>query len=95
MQGKSLRFNAGRAIRFSVCKLFSVMQLALQRDVAWTSFALSSKVLFIPTLDVYPEGENLILRGVIHSPKEHKTLEDKAKKIAGDIPLKCQLHYRK
>ncbi|MFZ2196494.1 MAG: cytidylate kinase-like family protein [Thermodesulfovibrionales bacterium] len=51
--------------------------------------------LFIPTLDVYPEGEDLILRGVIHSPKEHKTLEDKAKKIAGDIPLKCQLHYRK
>ena len=51
--------------------------------------------LFIPTLDVYPEGENLILRGVIHSPKEHKIIEDKAKKIAGDIPLKCELHYRK
>ena len=50
--------------------------------------------LFIPTLDVYPEGENLILRGVIHSPKEHKKIEDKAKKIAGDIPLKCELHYR-
>ena len=51
--------------------------------------------LFIPTLDVYPEGENLILRGVIHSPMEHKTIEDKAKKIGGDIPLKCELHYRK
>lgn len=51
--------------------------------------------LFVPTLDVYPEGEYLILRGVIHSPKEHKTIEDKAKKIAGDIPLKCELHYRR
>jgi len=51
--------------------------------------------LFIPTLDVYPEGEHLILRGVIHSPKEHKTIEDKAKKIAGNIPLKCELHYRR
>ena len=50
--------------------------------------------LFIPILDVYPEGENLILRGVIHSPKEHKKIEDKARKIAGDIPLKCELHYR-
>ena len=49
--------------------------------------------LFIPTLDVYPEGENLILRGVIHSPKEHKKIEDKAKR-SGDIPLKCELHYR-
>jgi cytidylate kinase len=51
--------------------------------------------LFIPILDVYPEGENLILRGVIHSPKEHKTIEDKAKKIAGKTPLKCELHYRR
>jgi len=51
--------------------------------------------LFIPTLDVYPDGENLILRGVIHNPKEHKTIEDKARKIAGGVPLKCELHYRR
>ena len=50
--------------------------------------------LFVPTLDVYPEGENLILRGVIHSPKDHKNIEDKARKIAGDVPVKCELHYR-
>ena len=50
--------------------------------------------LFIPTLDIYPEGENLILRGVIHSPKDHKKIEDKARKIAGDVPVTCELHYR-
>ncbi|RJQ46608.1 MAG: hypothetical protein C4538_06450 [Nitrospiraceae bacterium] len=56
---------------------------------------LTDHSLFIPTLDVYPEGENLILRGIIHSPREHKKIEDTAKKIAGDIPLKCELHYRR
>ena len=50
--------------------------------------------LFIPTLDVYPERDNLILRGVIHSPKDHKKIEDKARKIAGDVPVACKLHYR-
>lgn len=55
---------------------------------------LTDHALFIPILDVYPEGETLILRGVIHSPKEHKKIEEKAKRIAGDISLKCELHYR-
>lgn len=49
---------------------------------------------FVPTLEVYPEGEGIILRAVIHSTKEHKRIEEKAKELAGDIPLKCELHYR-
>jgi hypothetical protein len=56
---------------------------------------LTDHSLFIPILDVYPEGDHLILRGVSHSPEEHKKIEEKAKRIAGDIPLKCELHYRK
>jgi cytidylate kinase len=55
---------------------------------------LTDHGLFIPILDVYPEGEYLILRGVTHSPEEHRKVEEKAKRIAGDIPLKCELHYR-
>jgi hypothetical protein len=55
---------------------------------------LTDHSLFIPILDVYPEGESLILRGVTHSPEEHKKIEEKAKRISGDIPLKCELHYR-
>ena len=55
---------------------------------------LTDHSLFIPILDIYPEGENLILRGVTHSPEEHKKIEEKAKRVAGDIPLKCELRYR-
>lgn len=55
---------------------------------------LTEPGFFVPTLDVYYDGKNLVLRGVIHNPKEHKKIEDKAKEIAGDIPLKCELHYR-
>jgi hypothetical protein len=50
--------------------------------------------LFIPILDVYPEGEILVLRSVTRSPQEHKKIEEKARRIAADIPLKCELHYR-
>lgn len=50
---------------------------------------------FVPTLDVYTDGDSLILRGVIHNPEEHKKIEEKATRIAGGIPLKCELRYRK
>lgn len=55
---------------------------------------LSDPSFHIPTLDVIYDGKNIILRGVIHSPREHKRIEDKARQLAGDIPLKCELHYR-
>jgi YjbE family integral membrane protein len=49
---------------------------------------------FIPTLDVLPEGSGLILRGVTHTPTEHRSIEDEAKRLAGDIAIRCDLHYR-
>jgi hypothetical protein len=55
---------------------------------------LTDHGLFIPILDVYPEGEYIVLRGITHDPKEHRKIEEKAKRIAGDIPLKCELRYR-
>lgn len=55
---------------------------------------LTDHDFFIPTLDVYPDGDSLILRGVIHNPDEHKKIEEKAALLAGNIPLKCELHYR-
>jgi cytidylate kinase len=48
----------------------------------------------LPTLDVFYDGRGLVLRGIIHNPKEHKRIEDEAKKLAGDLPLRCELHYR-
>ena len=43
----------------------------------------------LPTLDVFYDGRGLVLRGIIHNPKEHKRIEDEARKLAGDMPLKC------
>lgn len=56
---------------------------------------LTDPKLFIPTLDVYHDGKEIILRGVVHSPKEHKAVEEEAKRLAGDLPLRCELHYRR
>lgn len=56
---------------------------------------LTDPHFFIPTLDVYHDGTSIILRGITHTPKEHKRIEDAARKLAGDVPLKCELHYRK
>ena len=50
---------------------------------------------FIPVFDVLPDGEGLILRGTTHTPKEHKRIEEEATRLAGDIPVRCELHYRK
>lgn len=50
---------------------------------------------FIPVFDVLPLGEGLVLRGVTHTPTEHKRIEDEAKRLAGEVPIRCELHYRK
>jgi hypothetical protein len=52
-------------------------------------------VFFVPVLDVFVEGEGLVLRGVTHTPKEHRKIEDEARRLAGATPLRCELHYRK
>ena len=48
----------------------------------------------IPTFDVVTSAEGIILRGIIHSPSEHKEIEKQAKKLAGDVLIKSELHYR-
>jgi cytidylate kinase len=50
---------------------------------------------FVPVLEVFPEGKDIILRGVTHSPKEHKGIEEAARKLAEGHPIRCELHYRK
>ena len=55
---------------------------------------LTSPGLFVPTLDVFYDGQRLILRGIIHNPHEHKKIEAEAERLAGDAPIKCELRYR-
>ena len=50
---------------------------------------------FIPVLDVVFDGKELVLRGVTHTPKEHKDIEGAARELAAGLPLRCELHYRK
>jgi hypothetical protein len=56
---------------------------------------LTDPSFFIPTLDVYSDKNTIVLRGIIHNPGEHKRIEETARKIAADTPLKCELHYRR
>jgi cytidylate kinase len=50
---------------------------------------------FIPVLEVAVDGDELVLRGVTHTPKEHKAIEKTAEALAADLPIRCELHYRK
>lgn len=50
--------------------------------------------LFVPTLDVDFDGTHIVLKGVVHNPREHRRVENEARKLAGDLPFKCALHYR-
>jgi cytidylate kinase len=55
---------------------------------------LTNSYFRIPILDADPAEDGIVLRGVIHNPKEQKRLEEEAKKLAGDVPIKFELHYR-
>jgi YjbE family integral membrane protein len=50
---------------------------------------------FIPTIEVLPEGNGLILRGVTHTQKESRSIEVEARHLAGDLAIRFDLHYRK
>ncbi len=51
--------------------------------------------IFIPVFDVLPDGDGLVLRGITHTPKEQERINDEAKRLAGGLPIRCELHYRK
>lgn len=55
----------------------------------------SNRSFFIPTLDVETDGQSLIVKGIIHNPREHKKVKEEAERLAGETPLKYVLHYRK
>jgi hypothetical protein len=46
------------------------------------------------TLDVVYDGECVVLRGIVHSPKERTRIEEAAAGLAAELPLKSELHYR-
>ena len=46
------------------------------------------------TLDVVYDGGCVVLRGIVHGPKERTHIEEAAAVLAADLPLKSELHYR-
>lgn len=50
--------------------------------------------VFVPTLEVFYDGGVILVRGVIHSAKEHKLVEDIARQTAMPTQVKFELHYR-
>jgi len=70
--------------------------LQLRSEAAKLKAALlTNPKLYIPTLNVYYEGDALVLRGVVHNAKEHKAVEEEAKRLAKGFSVRCYLHYRK
>lgn len=56
---------------------------------------MTNPAFFVPVFDVAAEGDGLVLRGVAHTPREHRAIEQAAEKLAAGLPLRCELHYRK
>jgi osmotically-inducible protein OsmY len=54
----------------------------------------TNPAFFVPVLDVETEGDGIVFRGVVHSAREHKRIEEEAKRLAGHLPIRCELHYR-
>jgi len=50
--------------------------------------------VFIPTLEVFHDGQSIVLKGVVHSPKEYHLVEEIAREESGGYPLRNELHYR-
>lgn len=49
---------------------------------------------FVPTLEVVHDGQMIVVRGIVHSVREHKMVEDIARLAAAPTNIKCELHYR-
>ena len=56
---------------------------------------LTHPEVVIHTLDVSHEGKFIVLKGVVHSPKEYHLVEEMVHKIADPNPIRNELHYRK
>jgi YjbE family integral membrane protein len=50
--------------------------------------------VFIPTLEIFPDGSAIVLKGLVHGPQEYHLIEEIARETAGDYPLRNELRYR-
>jgi cytidylate kinase len=50
--------------------------------------------VLVPTLQVFPEEDALVVSGIIHTPKELHLLQEIAQEVCGDRPVRFDLHRR-
>jgi cytidylate kinase len=50
--------------------------------------------VLVPTLQVFPAGDTLVVSGIVHSPKELHLLQEIARGVCGDRPVRFDLHRR-
>jgi cytidylate kinase len=56
---------------------------------------LTHPEVFIPTLEVFLDGPEIVIRGVVHTPKEYQLIREIIHQTADPHPLRNELHYRK
>jgi cytidylate kinase len=56
---------------------------------------LTHQDIFIPTLEVLHDGQAVVLKGVVHTPKEFNLVEELVHKMADPHLIRNELHYRK
>jgi cytidylate kinase len=50
--------------------------------------------VLVPTLQVFPEEDTLVVSGIIHTPKELHLVQEIAREVCGDRPVRFDLHRR-
>jgi len=50
--------------------------------------------VLVPTLEVFPEEDTLVVSGIMHTPKEFHLLQEMAREVCGDRPVRFDLHRR-
>jgi cytidylate kinase len=50
--------------------------------------------VLVPTLEVFPEEDTLVVSGIMHTPKELHRLQEIAREVCGDRPVRFDLHRR-
>ena len=48
----------------------------------------------LPTLEVVFDGKSVLLKGIIHSTKEHHLVEEIAARVTVSHPVVNTMHYR-
>jgi cytidylate kinase len=55
---------------------------------------ISDKQFFVPTLEVFPSSDGLVVQGVVHNPEEKERLEERVRAMTPGERVTFRLHYR-